>query len=50
MKIKDAMMHGKTYTIQQLKALTKVYDVASILRHNYYGWFSHPSRGLYSLS
>jgi len=50
MKIKDAMMNGKTYTIQQLKALTKVYDVASILRHNYYGWFSHPSRGLYSLS
>jgi len=50
MKIKDVMTQGKTYTIQQLKALTKVYDVASILRHNYYGWFSHPSRGLYALS
>ena len=50
MKIKDAMMIEKTYTIQQLKALTNVHDVASILRHNYYGWFSHPSRGLYSLS
>jgi hypothetical protein len=48
MKIKDAMMIGKTYTIQQLKALTNVHDVASILRHNYYGWFTHPSRGLYS--
>jgi len=50
MKIKDAMMIEKTYTIQQLKALTNVHDVASILRNNYYGWFSHPSRGLYSLS
>jgi hypothetical protein len=50
MKIKDAMMIRKTYTIQQLKALTNVHDVASILRNNYYGWFSHPSRGLYSLS
>jgi hypothetical protein len=50
MKIKEAMIDGKTYTIQHLKALTNVHDVASILRHNYYGWFSHPSRGLYSLS
>jgi hypothetical protein len=50
MKIKDAMMIEKTYTIQQLKTLTNVHDVASILRNNYYGWFSHPSRGLYSLS
>jgi hypothetical protein len=48
MKIKDAMMTGKTYTIKQLKALTNVHDVASILRHNYYGWFTHPTRGLYS--
>ena len=48
MKIKDAMMIGKTYTIKQLKTLTNVADVASILRHNYYGWFTHPSRGLYS--
>ena len=48
MKIKDAMMIGKTYTIKQLKALTNVHDVASILRHNYYGWFTHPERGLYS--
>jgi hypothetical protein len=48
MKIKDAMVIGKTYTIQQLKALTNVPDVASILRHNYYGWFTHPARGLYS--
>lgn len=50
MKIKDAMMIEKTYTIQQLKALTKVYDVASILRHNYYGWFIHPKRGQYGLN
>jgi len=48
MKIKDAMINGKTYTIKQLKTLTNVADVASILRHNYYGWFTHPSRGLYS--
>jgi hypothetical protein len=48
MKIKDAMSDGKTYTIKQLKTLTNVADVASILRHNYYGWFTHPSRGLYS--
>ena len=48
MKIKDAMSDGKTYTIKQLKSLTNVGDVASILRHNYYGWFTHPSRGLYS--
>ena len=50
MKIKDAMMIGKTYTIKQLKTLTNVPDVASILRHNYYGWFAHPARGLYSRS
>jgi hypothetical protein len=48
MKIKDAMIDGKTYTIKQLKTLTNVHDVGSILRHNYYGWFTHPSRGLYS--
>jgi hypothetical protein len=48
MKIKDAMIDGETYTIKQLKTLTNVADVASILRHNYYGWFTHPSRGLYS--
>jgi hypothetical protein len=50
MKIKDAMVIGKTYTIKQLKALTNVPDVSSILRHNYYGWFTHPARGLYSRS
>jgi hypothetical protein len=49
MTIKDVMVHGETYTIQQLKAFTNIADVASILRHNYYGWFSHPSRGLYCL-
>jgi hypothetical protein len=48
MKIKDAMIDGQTYTIKQLKTLTNVHDVGSILRHNYYGWFTHPSRGLYS--
>jgi hypothetical protein len=50
MKIKEAMIPGKTYTIKQLKALTNVADVTSILRHNYYGWFAHPARGLYSRS
>ena len=49
MKIKAAMVEGKSYTIKQLKTSTNVTDVASILRHNYYGWFSHPSRGLYAL-
>jgi hypothetical protein len=49
MKIKDVMVQGETFTIKQLKALTHIDDVASILRHNYYGWFSHPSRGLYCL-
>jgi hypothetical protein len=50
LKIKEAMMNGETFTIKELKALTNVSDVASILRHNYYGWFTHPARGLYSLS
>jgi hypothetical protein len=49
-KIKEAMVHGETYTIKELKVLTSVSDVASILRHNYYGWFAHPARGLYSLN
>jgi hypothetical protein len=50
MKIKDAMKEGQSYTIKQLKQSTGVTDIASILRHNYYGWFVHLRRGLYSLS
>lgn len=50
MKIKEVMCEGQTYSIKQLKALTKVEDVASILRHNYYGWFIKYGRGEYALA
>ena len=50
MKIKEVMQEGQSYSIKQLKGLTKVEDVASILRHNYYGWFIHRARGQYALA
>jgi hypothetical protein len=49
-KVKEAMKDGQPYSIRQLKILTNVADVASILRHNYYGWFVHLARGQYGLS
>ena len=49
MKIKAAMNVGQSYTIKQLKQSTSVDDLASILRHNYYGWFVCVSHGQYSL-
>jgi hypothetical protein len=50
MKIKEVMQEGQSYSIKQLKALTMVEDVASILRHNYYGWFIKYRRGEYALA
>jgi hypothetical protein len=49
MKIKAAMKDGQSYTIKDLKQSTLINDVASILRHNYYGWFVRISHGHYRL-
>ena len=37
-------------TISELRKKTGVYNTASILQKNFYGWFSRVDRGVYELS
>ncbi|MBU1141216.1 MAG: hypothetical protein KKG64_01710 [Firmicutes bacterium] len=49
-KIANAIEKYGTLSPKSIKEMTLVIETASILQKNYYGWFTHISRGQYGLS
>lgn len=49
-KIANILLENKVLSPKQIKSISQIEEVSSILQKNYYGWFIRVERGLYGLT